>query len=330
MATPLAAAVRATWPETVLEWAVDRHSRPALSGNPHVDGLVDATGVVRGALEMRAVARLARTTRGRGYDLVLVPDRSALLALLALASGASRRVGLDSGGRGWPYTVRVPADGVRHETDVYLGLARAIGLAPVGSAPVFVPSASDRALASAALGAAPASGPMVAIHPGGGVNPGMALVEKRWPVDRFAELIHRLVAELDATVVLLGGTSDLDVTAEVLARTEPGVRDRIVDVAGRLDLGATAAAIEACRLFIGNDSGVAHLAAAVGTPTVVLFGPTDPRRYGPQPGLGTAVTPLGWEPVDRLSQAQASPAIQAVATADVWRAAEEWLHRRPA
>jgi ADP-heptose:LPS heptosyltransferase len=100
-----------------------------------------------------------------------------------------------------------------------------------------------------------------------------------------------------------------------------------VDLTSRLSIGETAALIETSDLYVGNDSGVAHLASAVGTPVVVVFGPTDPRRYGPVPGAGLAVAPSldDGAVVDRLSEARGSTAIEAVSVEDVWRAVDSLL-----
>jgi ADP-heptose:LPS heptosyltransferase len=99
---------------------------------------------------------------------------------------------------------------------------------------------------------------------------------------------------------------------------------------GATTLGQTAALLEAADLFLGNDTGIAHLAAAVGTPVVVVFGPTDPRRYGPLPGSGVAVAPeAGSGPAaavaDRLRDARGSRAVASVSVERVWAAMQQHL-----
>jgi ADP-heptose:LPS heptosyltransferase len=149
-------------------------------------------------------------------------------------------------------------------------------------------------------------------------------VEKRWPADRFAALADRLVDVLSARLVLLGGPDDGPVNRSVVGAMGPAARARTLDVSGRLSLAETAAVIARCRLYVGNDSGVAHLAAAVGTPVVEVFGPTDPRRYGPVPGAGLAVAPPG-AAVAHLADASGSRAIETVTVDMVWDAADELL-----
>ena len=112
-------------------------------------------------------------------------------------------------------------------------------------------------------------------HPGGGVNPGAQLAEKRFPPQQLAETLNRVAAARVASVILLGGPGDRELVAEV-------ARQLVVDSASWVDrlsfqeIGALAA--EAL-VYIGNDSGLTHLAAASGAKTVMLMGPTDPKRY---------------------------------------------------
>lgn len=316
MATALAAALKAAWPATRLDFAVGRHSRPALAGNPDVADVVDASGCLRGERPALAGPRLAWRLRRRRYGVAFVPDRSPITAVIARLAGIGVRVGLDSGGRGRWHTVRVPVPPDRHELLLYLDLARAAGVpVPDRPRPVFVPSAGDHARAAALLADA-AGGPAgtrVAIHPGGGVNPGMTLLGKRWPPERFAAVADGL-ASGGAGIVLLGGPGDRAAVDAVQAALAPATRQRTLDAAGRLSLGEVAAVIGRCDLYVGNDTGVTHLAAAVGTPVVAVFGPTRPDRYGPLPGTGVAVAPAGDGPpaADDLAAAAGSTAILGV------------------
>lgn len=334
MATPLARALATAWPDARIDWAVDAHSRPALAGNPHVDGrLVDATGCVRGAYAPWAIARLAFAVVAGRYDVAFVPDRSPVLALVAWLGRIPRRVGLDSRLRGRLYTVRVPVPYERHEIELYLDLARAVGL-PAGDArPVFVPSAADHRAAARVLAELPPDGRPVVVHPGGGENPGQTLLAKRWPPARFAGLVARLGAWSGARFVLVGGPGDREAARAVLAALPAEVAQAggqtpfVLDAAGRLSFGETAALVAGCDLYIGNDTGATHLAAAVGAPVLAVFGPTDPGRYGPLPGIGVAVAPRSGA-VDRLADAEGSRAIEGVGVDDVLTAARALLIAR--
>ena len=107
-------------------------------------------------------------------------------------------------------------------------------------------------------------------------------VGKVWPIERFAEVANRLLAPDGALaggrLMLLGGPDDVR-TLEDLGRLVP--KERLIDLVGQVDLLTAHACLAHARLFIGNDSGLMHLSAAAGTPTLGLFGPSDDRLYGP-------------------------------------------------
>ncbi|MGQ3683531.1 MAG: glycosyltransferase family 9 protein [Candidatus Loosdrechtia sp.] len=112
---------------------------------------------------------------------------------------------------------------------------------------------------------------LVAVHPGSGGQ------KKCWPVKRFAGLISRLEEEMDACVFVISGPAD----NEIIERLRGEIRKDLIMVE-RLSIPCLAAVIKQCNLFIGNDSGVTHLAAATGTDTIAIFGPTDPVIWGPR------------------------------------------------
>ncbi|WP_395644505.1 glycosyltransferase family 9 protein [Terricaulis sp.] len=135
----------------------------------------------------------------------------------------------------------------------------------------------DDAARSAAAQAAQGSGPLLALAPGG------VSVSKRWPGERFAAVARRLTGFplTGARVVLLGAAArDAEITRAVAASLDAdGVA--ALDLSGRLDLNAAAALLENATLCLGNDNALTHIAAAVGAPTLTLFGPTDERVRAP-------------------------------------------------
>lgn len=138
-----------------------------------------------------------------------------------------------------------------------------------------------RADAAAVIGDDPA--PILA------VAPVAAIPSKTWPAPRWAELVERALASPRFSgwrVMAVGGPGDRAAAAPVLAAAGAAG----IDAVGRLDILASAAALSRAALFVGNDSGTMHLAAAAGTPTLGLFGATDWRRYGPWGGHAGVVT----------------------------------------
>jgi heptosyltransferase II len=117
--------------------------------------------------------------------------------------------------------------------------------------------------------------PIIAIHPGGAGLNGI----KRWPAERFAEVSDTLSERWNARILLLGGPDETDLARAVAVK----MRSTPLTVAGEPSLLASFALIEACDLYIGNDSGLLHAAAALGTPYVGIYGPTSPANFHPVP-----------------------------------------------
>lgn len=286
MATPMVAALRAHYPHARIDFAVGPWSRPILVGNPHIDELVDSNGVGEGrAFGVRAYLGLVRRLRRRRYDACFVLSRSPFATALPFLARIPCRVGLDSEGRGLSLTVRVPVTGVRHEAERYLDALRALGIKPEGQGMVFHPAEEDRRRAGALMGQIGGGRRAIAIHPGGGSNPGMRLPAKRWPPERFAAVADALMARSGRQVVLVGGASDSPLSREIASV----MKNQPLDLVGEMSWGELGAFLQGCELFIGNDTGAMHLATAVGTPVVAIFGPSDPRCYGPYGGEGTAI-----------------------------------------
>ena len=174
--------------------------------------------------------------------------------------------------------------------------------------------------------------PLVAIHPGGAANPGMTLLSKRWQPEGFAAVADRLVDTYGALIVLVGAASD----AEPVEAVRGAMRHEPLVLAGKTSLGQLAAIYERCSLMIGHDSGVMHLAVAVGTPVVAIFGPTDPRVYGPYANGSLAVrkdaqcSERCFVPGRAIAAYCDRRCIDAVTVEDVWQAVETVLASKPA
>lgn len=152
-------------------------------------------------------------------------------------------------------------------------MAAVLGLAPPLMPRLWLTEA-DRAAASELLG--DDDRPLLAVAPTANWPP------KAWPADRFADLIGRLTGEdgplAGARVLVAGGPGERDLAAPVLAAVP---RDRLVDLVDRAPLMVLAAAFARCRLVVANDSGLMHLSAAAGAPTLGLFGPSKDANYAP-------------------------------------------------
>lgn len=151
------------------------------------------------------------------------------------------------------------------------------------------------------------------IHPGGAVNPGALMLQKRWPAERFVGLAVAL-RERGLAVLLTGGPDEIELAEDIAARA--GL-PAAANLAGRLSLLQTAALIEQAALYVGADTGVSHLAAAAGTPAVVIFGPTNPLRYGPRGPQVAIVAPAESYEIADVDLRRAPDVARAVATMQV-------------
>lgn len=279
MATAALAALRRAYPEAQITWAVGTWSRQVVMNHPLLDALLD-TGA--GALPLnspRAIWRFVRQLRRGKYDLALSLVRSPRMSFAVWLAGIPQRAGLDSGGRGFGYNLRHTIDPQqrRHEGALYLDVVARLGISVQDTYANIPLDDADRISVRRKLSMRGVRQPYLVINPAGGRNPGMVLDAKRYPPANFAALADRLAGQFGAQIVLVAGPKDTQIIAEVLR----GMSHTALTFAGGLGFGEIAALAHDALLYIGNDTGLTHLAAAAGARTVMILGPSDPVRYAP-------------------------------------------------
>lgn len=224
-------------------------------------------------LSLSSLINAARRWREVPYDLGLNFEPDLRSNLILAASGASWIAGYRSGGGGALLDVALEYDRASHTSDNARRLVATIfgRTSPAQPAPALIVSTEAHDNASRLL--AGARGPVIGVH----VSGGRAI--KQWPPERFADVARRLVDTLGATIVLTGAPSDRALVDQV-KHALPA--DRVIDVARHLDLLTLAAVLERLDLLVTGDTGPMHLAVAVNTPVVAVFGPSDPARYAPR------------------------------------------------
>ncbi len=301
LATAVLQSLRRAYPAAHITWAVGSWSCPAIADHPLLDAVLDTGPSALPVKTPSGFARFVRQLRAGNYDLAVSLVRSPLMSLALLLSGIPHRAGLDSAGRGFGYTVRAAIDPLqpRHEAEIYLDVPRALGLDVSGCHANIPVDAADRERVRALLHG---DKPLLIINPAGGRNPGMTLDVKRWPPEHFAALADRLAVKLDAHLVLLAGPGDGAIIAAVQSRLQTPAQVFL----GVLSFSEIAALASLSRLYIGNDTGLTHLAAAAGAPTAMILGPSDPARYAPFTDNALAL----WKParVQSGGVAQGAPA----------------------
>ena len=226
------------------------------------------------------------------YDAAYMAQGSIRSGLLTLAAGVRHRIGFDTAAGRAFYTERVRYDPTRHHAERLWGLSMsdcADPPLPEQIRPRVYPGEDERRVVDKLLASAGIVPPFIA------VAPGSAWGTKRWPF--YPELAVLITKQ--HPVVIIGGNGEVELAETIIAAVEPG---RAVSAAGSLSLLASAEVIGRAAALVGNDSAPQHLASAMGTPTVTLFGPTTPDfGFGPlAPGsVALGVTQLACRPCDR-------------------------------
>ena len=289
-ATPALRGLRNGHPTAHIAALVTPSSAAILRGSTAVDELipfdkarfdrpVDAAGSLPAAVALVRRLRAGRWDAVALFHHLTTPFGIAKYALLCLGSGAPTRAGLDNG-RGWFLTRAARDDGfgARHEVDYWLSVATTLGGRNEHPRLELTLADADRAWARGALGRLGSEGAGWAmIHPGSGAFS----LARRWPAERFGAVADGLAEEHGLRPIILHGPAPGEQeVAERVARAAC----RPVELLGPTPSpNALAALLERARLFVGNDSGIMHLAAAVETPVVAVFGPSNDRAWGPYP-----------------------------------------------
>ena len=274
MARPAVQAIRDRWPASALAGMVREPHRALADRLGVFDHLIAApagTGLARAA----AVWAAARAVRSLQPDTAVVMAPSFESALVVRLAGVARRIGHDTDRRGALLTHAVPPRPEAHRTEEYRDLARVLDAAGEPPAPALSLTPGDRAYAARLFRSVAWPDNCRPVF----VNPAAAKTPRAWSSDRFRALAERLAAG--------GAGRRVVVHARPPFESPPGWAERHrVALAGDATLPELAGLLERCALYVGNDSGPAHLAAAAGIPTVTVYGSSTPRRTAPRSPSG--------------------------------------------
>lgn len=225
-----------------------------------------------------AIAALRR----RRIDAALVCSRRYRERVLAYVAGCARRVGPSAGILDALLTSRVPVDLGENRSHLWLRLGEEVGVVADGAPSGFSPPADARDAAEQILlgGGFETGRLLVAIGPGAGYGTGaegFTPAQLRWDGERYAHLANQIGHRHGAGIVVLGEAGDREIVDAMLLDIEADW----LDLTGRLSILEAAAVVQRCDLVVSGDTPLLHVAAAVGTPSIGIFGPTDGRRRGP-------------------------------------------------
>jgi heptosyltransferase-2 len=275
---PLAQILREHFPDASIAAVTIPSAAGLLMGHPAIDQVFpyDKRGQLRGVRGMMTMAARLRTG---AFDAVLIPHRSLRSALVCRLAGIPVRIGFRTSAGRLFLTETVPYAARDHEILRNIALARPLGVianAPV--LPLLYPSPADgvavEELVRRSLSGAAGQMPVKVIA----VAPGSVWDTKRWPEERYVELV-RLLLDEGCSVALVGGSADMGLCGRIARGA--GVAP-IIDASGRLSLLQSAALIGRCGVLVTNDSAPMHLGVAMRTPVVAIFGATAPSfGFGP-------------------------------------------------
>ena len=280
MSIPALEALRASRPGDEICIVARPVVTDVLAGQPFLDSTIeyDYRGRHHGWLGREALARELRTQE---FDVAILFQNAFDAAWLAWRAAIPQRIGYSRDGRGFLLTeaVAVPKQGEipPHESHYYLELLRrAVWIQGRGEIKpirlVLSPAGAIAGESTLRKAGATENSWRCAIAPGASYG-----AAKCWPPERFATLADRLISECGADVIFFGTPNE----KEIAARIQSSMKNRAISLVGQTSMRELAPLFSACSIFIGNDSGAMHVAAAAGLPVIGIFGSTDPEGTSP-------------------------------------------------
>lgn len=279
LTVPFLRNLRQAEPEALIHLVLAPVSGEVLKGIPYVDRILywDPQTIHGDCLgthgTMRRKLEFIKQLRRFHYKKVYILKRSFSSALMGYLTGAPERIGFDTERRGFLLTKRVPYDHNLHEVQNFLNCLRYDDIRISDDRLEAWISENEREeAANLLLNQGWKEGePILAIHPFSAVR------ERSWPLKRFIQLANYVSSRYGWPVLWLGGKNDLIFEDEVLA----GFKGKVIMAIGCTNIRQSMALISMVNLFIGNDSGIMHIAAALSVPLIAIFGPQSEKKFGP-------------------------------------------------
>ncbi|HLJ22620.1 MAG TPA: glycosyltransferase family 9 protein [Candidatus Acidoferrales bacterium] len=311
---PAVAALRAAHPKARIDWVVERKWAPVLEGSPALGEVIPFD-----RRSLWGAAECVERLRENRYTCAIDFQGLYKSSLLAALARAPRRIGFD---RAWAreegaamfYTERVVPTG-RHVTELNYSLAEHAGAKrpETPEYPLRVPAGGAASVRSR-LHDLGITGEYIVVGPGGSWR------AKCWPAERYGDFCRAFAARNSASIVVIHGPGEKPVAEEVMRRATPAPLKIISTTIEEL-MGLLAHA----RCMVAADSGPLHLAAALGTPVVGLYGPTDPARNGPYVPGATIIHKARPEEISYKRRSEYSPAMLRITVEDVLAATDAAL-----
>lgn len=317
MTMPAIRALRKAYPESKISLLVKPSVSPIFEKDPNIDEIILYEERFSGIL---GKLRLAMKLRRGHFSNAILLQNAFDAALITFLAGISTRMGYNRDGRRILLTEPVPFNGEDrklHHIDYYLNLLRSVGIKAEISSPWIYLGIEERLAARNKLHGL--RRPVLGINPG--ATYGSA---KRWLPERFAEVANWFIKDTNGSIVIFGSVKEIETADEIFIKIdrEHKTKNHVLNLSGKTSLRELISLISECDAFITNDSGPMHIAYAVGTPLVAIFGSTDPKLTGPV-GKGNVVVNADFECspcFDRTCRNNDMKCLYAVTSDDVYLA----------
>ncbi len=316
MTLPAIRALKKAYLESKISLLVKPSVAPVFEANPNIDEIILYEDRFKGVI---GKLRLAMILKKKGFSKAILLQNAFDAALITLLAGIPERVGYNRDGRGKLLTKPVPFnndDRKMHHIDYYLNLLKSAGIPADFSRPWIHLSVEDRLAERERMS--------LLRRPILGINPGATYGSaKRWFPERFAEVVNWFIKETGGSVIIFSGKGEVDIAEEI----DKHIPENKLFLAGKTSLGELISLISECDVFVTNDSGPMHIAYAVGTPLVAIFGSTDPKLTGPVENSNKVIkTDLVCSPCfERTCKNSDMRCMYAVTSEDVYFAIKEIL-----
>ena len=278
LSTPVIRVLRKLYPGSYIAMMVRPQNKGVVANNPHLDEVIvyDKYGFNRSLL---STVKFALDLKAKKFDTAIALHPTNRTHLMLFIAGIPVRIGYDRK-MGYLLTKRIRHEkqkGEKHEADLNLELLEKAGFSveDADNRPYIITSGNDKRMIDSVWKDRQLGDNVIALHVGA------SCPSKRWPAERFAELADRLADKHRMDIVLVGG----DETEQFSREVTRNAKNKVTDITGTLIVSELAEMLSRCKLFISNDSGPVHVAVAVGTPVVSIFGRKSPglspRRWGP-------------------------------------------------
>ncbi|MCX5697415.1 MAG: lipopolysaccharide heptosyltransferase II [Candidatus Omnitrophica bacterium] len=323
LSTPVIKAVRERYPSAYIAMMVSPYTKEIVEGNPYLDEVIIYDKDTKHK-SWRRTLEFARNLKKKRFDLALILHPTNRVHLVTFLAGIKRRIGYDRK-LGFLLTDRIPhtkQSGQKHELEYNFDLLKVLGITPADKN-IFVPIKSEAIQAVDELLRREGIKEKDALL---AINPGASCPSKIWPAQRFAEVADRLAQGYGFKVLVVAGPKERPLAQDLITN----MREKAIDLAGRLSLSQLAALLSRCSLFISNDSGPVHIGSAVGVPVISIFGRDQkglsPKRWGPVGKRDRFLhKPVGCIECLAHNCVREFKCMQAISTQDVLNVAEEIL-----